>query len=89
MFCDGGVMRIDASNLIAAQSAPRSTAAKPPAPSPSAEGISFESLSFPKSVTEARPPAPVQAAARTTAAPMATAGKGAILRPGSQLDIKV
>ena len=82
------LMRIDASNLIAAQSAPRSAALKQTAPSQAA-GMSFESLSFPKAATEARPPAPAQATPRTTAAQPVMPGKGAIPRLGSQLDIKV
>ncbi len=70
-------MRIDASSLIAAQSAqrPTQTAPKPPQP---ADNPLFEPLIFPQPKTEAAPAKPLAAGPQTPPR-----------RPGAMLDITV
>jgi hypothetical protein len=70
-------MRIDASSLIAAQSAPR--AAQAPAKAPQqADKPLFEDLIFPQAAVATAPSKPQAIAPQTTAQ-----------RPGALLDIKV
>jgi len=91
MFCDGvGAMRIDAANLIAAQSALRPQQTRGAALPASGEPTAFESLSFPAGRAEAQPPkvapTPTPSPPRPPASPF---GPGLNMRPGSRLDIKI
>jgi len=91
MFCHGvGAMRIDAANLIAAQSALRPQQTRGAAVPASGDPTAFESLSFPAGRAEAQlpkiAPTPAPMPPRPPAAPL---GPGLIMRPGSQLDIKI
>jgi hypothetical protein len=70
-------MRIDASSLIAAQSAPRPTQATPRPPQP-ADNPLFEPLIFPQARAETAP-----------AKPMAASPQTPLRRRGALLDITV
>jgi hypothetical protein len=77
MLCDGALMRIDTTSLIAAQSVQR-PAQPSPRPPQSADKPLFEPLNFPRAAPDT--------------APVRTPGTGlqtALRRPGGQLDITV
>ena len=77
MLCDGADMRIDASSLIAAQSAPRPAPAAPKPPQQADKPL-FEALIFPQAAVETALAKPQIAAPQTPPK-----------RPGALVDITV